>query len=128
MQVAGAGAGVVVGADAGVVVGADAGVVVGVMGVMGVVAGDAMEFRVRNRKSGARTRSWLATSGREKAFNNRTNVFSGANELFTLSNGVYESKSEEKHILKTNVGLKRLLESLEKLDEKQEEVKDETET
>ena len=84
--------------------------------------------KIDDRKSGARTRSWLATSGREKSFNNRTNVFSGANELFTLSNGVYESKSEEKHILKTNVGLKRLLESLEKLDEKQEEVKDETET
>ena len=80
------------------------------------------------RASGARKRSYLGHAGNQKSSGSRRNVLgSGAMELFSLSNGVFEQKantSEEEQILDVNSEVKMLIENLTKRDEVKK--KDET--
>jgi hypothetical protein len=77
------------------------------------------------RASGARKRSYLGHAGNQKSSGSRRNVLgSGAMELFSLSNGVFEQKaktSDEEEILVVNNEVKVLIENLTKRDEVRKE-------
>ena len=79
------------------------------------------------RNSGARKRSYLAHGGNQNASGGVRNILgSGALELMTLSNGVFEENLEEKKIFETNNEIKVLLETLRKSEKKHGKTEDET--
>lgn len=80
-----------------------------------------------HRDSGARLRSYMAHGGQQMGSGTRRNVLgTGALELFSLSNGVYENKSsDEEQILTTKNELKVLIEGLEHKDKQEEKDKNE---
>jgi hypothetical protein len=78
-----------------------------------------------HRQSGARLRSYMAHGGQQVGSGTKRNVLgTGALELFSLGNGVYESKNkDEDQIIQTDNDIKVLIENLS-TKERQKDKKD----